>query len=97
MRHVPPVEYAPVVRPPPEEYYNRRQVVYEPEYVPPPRERVRSFRELPSHRMPDFYNNKYEDEAVPPKVSCFSFYPVNYALYFKYFFVFVEVSYFTFL
>ncbi|EFA01123.1 zinc finger CCCH domain-containing protein 18 [Tribolium castaneum] len=65
VRHV-PVEYPPVVRPPPaEEYYGRRQVIYEPDYVAPPRERVRTYRELPSHRMPDFYNNKYEDEAVP--------------------------------
>ncbi|XP_044254292.1 zinc finger CCCH domain-containing protein 18 isoform X2 [Tribolium madens] len=66
VRHV-PVEYPPVVRPPPtEEYYGRRQVIYEPDYVPPPpRERVRTYRELPSHRMPDFYNNKYEDEPIP--------------------------------
>ncbi|KAJ8948832.1 hypothetical protein NQ318_013484 [Aromia moschata] len=60
VRHV-PVEY-PVARPPPEEYYGRRQVLYEPEYAPVPRERVRSYRELPSHRMPDYYNNKYEEE-----------------------------------
>ncbi|XP_018576331.1 zinc finger CCCH domain-containing protein 18 isoform X2 [Anoplophora glabripennis] len=59
VRHV-PVEY-PVPRPP-EEYYGRRQVLYEPEYVPPPRERVRPYRELPSHRMPDYYNSKYEEE-----------------------------------
>jgi nuclear protein NHN1 len=66
VRHV-PVEYPPVVRPPPtEEYYGRRQVIYEPDFVPPPaRERVRTYRELPSHRMPDYYNNKYEDEPAP--------------------------------
>ncbi|XP_063919957.1 zinc finger CCCH domain-containing protein 18 isoform X2 [Zophobas morio] len=66
VRHV-PVEYPPVVRAPPptEEYYGRRQVIYEPDYVAPPRERVRTYRELPSHRMPDYYNNKYEDEAAP--------------------------------
>lgn len=64
VRHTIPVDYPPVVRPPPEEYYGRRQVLYEPEYVPPPRERVRTFRELPPHRMPDYYNNKYEDEAA---------------------------------
>lgn len=54
------MEY-PVTRPP-EEYYGRRQVLYEPEYAPPPRDRVRSYRELPSHRMPDYYNSKYEEE-----------------------------------
>lgn len=64
-----PVEYpTPRAAPPAEEYYGRRQVVYEPEYTapppPPPRERVRTYRELPSHRMPDYYNNKYEDEAA---------------------------------
>ncbi|KAJ8919692.1 hypothetical protein NQ315_006220 [Exocentrus adspersus] len=64
VRHV-PVEF-PVSRPP-EEYYGRRQVLYEPEYAPPPRERVRSYRELPSHRMPDYYNTKYEEE--PPTSS----------------------------
>lgn len=71
MRHPTPVEYAaPPVRPPPEEYYGRRQVVYEPvDYVPPPRERVRSYRELPPHRMPDYYNNKYEEELPPPASS----------------------------
>lgn len=63
VRHV-AAEY-PVARPPPEEYYGRRQVLYEPEYAPPPRERVRSYRELPSHRMPDYYNNKYEEEPQP--------------------------------
>lgn len=62
MRH-PPVEYPPVARVPPDEYYGRRQVLYESEYIAPPRERVRTFRELPSHRMPDYYNSKYEDEA----------------------------------
>lgn len=70
-----PVEYAPVARPPPEEYYGRRQVVYESEYIaPPPRERVRTFRELPSHRMPDYYNSKYEDEpsqSAAKVKSCF--------------------------
>lgn len=68
MRHPPvPVDYPPPIRPPPEEYYSRRQVLYEPEYVPaPPRERTRTYRELPPHRMPDYYNTKYEDEA--PKV-----------------------------
>nr|XP_023025257.1 zinc finger CCCH domain-containing protein 18-like isoform X2 [Leptinotarsa decemlineata] len=71
VRHV-TTEY-PVARPPPEDYFGRRQVVYEPEYAPaavappvaPVRERVRSYRELPSHRMPDFYNNKYEEEPQP--------------------------------
>lgn len=63
IRHPVPAEY-PAVRVPPEEYYNRRQVLYEPEYAAiPTRERVRSYRELPSHRMPDYYNNKYEEEA----------------------------------
>lgn len=52
----------------PEEYYSRRQVVYEPyDAMPPARERVRSYRELPSHRMPDYYNNKYEEEAMSSK------------------------------
>ncbi|XP_045462330.1 zinc finger CCCH domain-containing protein 18-like isoform X2 [Harmonia axyridis] len=63
-RH-PPVEYPAPSRPPvpPDEYYNRRQVVYEPpEYAP--RERVRpAYRELPTHKMPDYYNNKYEEES----------------------------------
>lgn len=64
VRHA-PVEYPPVARPAPtEEYYGRRQVIYEPDFVPPTRERVRTYRELPSHRMPDFYNNKYEDETA---------------------------------
>ncbi|KAG5879998.1 hypothetical protein JTB14_010117 [Gonioctena quinquepunctata] len=66
VRHV-TAEY-PVARPPPEEYYARRQVVYEPEFPaapPPPRERIRSYRELPAHRMPDFFNNKYEEEPPP--------------------------------
>lgn len=66
VRHI-PAEY-PVARPPPEEYYGRRQLHYEPEYAPlPPRERVRPYRELPPHRMPDYYNNKYEEE--PPSSS----------------------------
>lgn len=50
----------------PEEYFGRR-VVYEepravriePEYEVP-RERTR-YRELPPHRMPDYYNDKYEE------------------------------------
>lgn len=76
MRHPIPVDYPPV-RPPPEEYYPRRQVVYEPEYVAPPRERVRPpYRELPPHRMPDYYNTKYEDEA-PPKVNMHCGYYTN--------------------
>lgn len=48
VRHVeypPPVVRAPLPPPPAEEYYGRRQVVYEPEFVAPPRERVR-----PSYR-----------------------------------------------
>ncbi|KAK9881402.1 hypothetical protein WA026_016292 [Henosepilachna vigintioctopunctata] len=61
-RH-PPVEFPAPTRPPPEEYYNRRQVVYETDLVPP-RERVRPYRELPTHKMPDYYNNKYEDEST---------------------------------
>ena len=75
VRHV-PVEYPPVVRAPPptEEYYGRRQVIYEPDYVAPPRERVRTYRELPSHRMPDYYNNKYEDEAAPTSTKVFWFF-----------------------
>lgn len=36
----------------------------EPEYEVP-RERVRSYRELPPHRMPDYYNDKYEEPPVP--------------------------------
>lgn len=61
-----PVEYPPPrAAPPVDEYYGRRQVVYEPpEYSAPPRERVRTYRELPSHRMPDYYNNKYEDDSA---------------------------------
>lgn len=60
----------------PDEYYGRR-VVYEeprvmraePEYEAP-RERVRSYRELPAHRMPDYYNDKYEEPpASSEKVS----------------------------
>lgn len=35
----------------------------EPEYEMP-RERVRSYRELPAHRMPDYYNDKYEEPVV---------------------------------
>lgn len=73
MRHPVPVDYPPPMRPPPEDYYNRRQVLYEPEYAtapPPPRERVRPYRELPPHRMPDYYNTKYEEEA--PKVNSFT-------------------------
>lgn len=55
-----------MARPPPEEYYGRRQIHYEPEFAPmPARERVRPYRELPSHRMPDYYSNKYEEEAPP--------------------------------
>lgn len=65
MRHPVPVDYIPPpVRPPPDEYYGRRQVVYEADYVPVPRERVRPYRELPPHRMPDYYNNKYEEESA---------------------------------
>ncbi|KAL3285268.1 hypothetical protein HHI36_019378 [Cryptolaemus montrouzieri] len=65
-RH-PPVEFPAPTRPAPEEYYNRRQVVYEPEY-PAPRERVRpAYRELPTHKMPDYYNNKYEEEGAKRK------------------------------
>lgn len=41
-------------------------MMYEPEYAPmPPRERVRTYRELPTHRMPDYYGNKYEEEPPP--------------------------------
>lgn len=68
LRHQVHPEYPPV-RPPPEEYYNRRQVLYEPEYAPVPRERVRTYRELPPHRMPDYYNNKYEEEAAAAAAS----------------------------
>lgn len=68
MRHPVPAEYPPMVRPgmppPAEEYYGRRQVLYEPEYAAP-RERVRtSYRELPPHRMPDYYSSKYEEEQA---------------------------------
>lgn len=62
MRHVSAVDYPPVARAPPiDEYYPRRQIAYEPDYVHPvPRERVRpSYRELPSHRIPDYYDDKY--------------------------------------
>lgn len=70
VRHSVPVDYPPM-RPATEDYYSRRQVLYEPEYVAaPPRERVRPYRELPPHRMPDYYNTKYEDDA--PKVSTIS-------------------------
>ncbi|XP_018325408.1 zinc finger CCCH domain-containing protein 18 isoform X2 [Agrilus planipennis] len=64
-RHVVPVDYtpAPAVRPQPEEYYARRQVIYEPEYAPPPRERTRPYREMPAHRVPDYYPTaKYEED-----------------------------------
>lgn len=71
MRHPAPAEYPPMARPgiappppPAEEYYGRRQVLYEPEYVSP-RERVRpTYRELPPHRMPDYYSSKYEEEQA---------------------------------
>lgn len=54
-------------QPPTEEYYSRRQMVYEPEYPPlPARERVRTYRELPAHRIPDYYN-KYEEEPPASK------------------------------
>lgn len=72
MRH-PPIEYP--TRVPPEEYYGRRQVVYDTqEYTPlPPRERVRPYREVPPHRQPEHYP-KFEEEHPPvsaaPKVSC---------------------------
>lgn len=67
MRHPVPVDYPPPIRPPPEDYYSRRQVLYEPEYAAAPRERARPYRELPPHRMPDYYNTKYEEEV--PKVN----------------------------
>ncbi|KAF7269712.1 hypothetical protein GWI33_017232 [Rhynchophorus ferrugineus] len=62
VRHLP--EY-PVARPPIDEYYGRRQVVYESEYAPPPRrEHIRAaYREMPSHRgvPPEYF--KYEEET----------------------------------
>lgn len=48
-------------------------MIFEPDFAPPPtRERVRAYRELPSHRMPDYYNTKYEEEqaaAISAKVN----------------------------
>lgn len=66
VRHI-PAEY-PVARPQHDEYYSRRQVLYEPEYVPTTsRERMRPYRELPAHRIPDYYDNKFEDAAAAAK------------------------------
>lgn len=62
VRHSTPVEYPPV-RVPPEEYYGRRQVVYESEYTPVPRERYRAYREVQPHRQPDYYSSKHEEDS----------------------------------
>ncbi|XP_066257701.1 zinc finger CCCH domain-containing protein 18 isoform X1 [Euwallacea similis] len=63
VRHIP--EY--VARPPPEEYYGRRPIMYENEYMPPRREHPRPYREMPPPRgpPPDYYNPKYEEEPPP--------------------------------
>lgn len=45
----------------------------EPDYEVP-RERVRSYRELPPHRMPDYYNDKYEETVVTPSEKVTIFY-----------------------
>lgn len=43
-------------------------MMYDPEYTAlPSRERVRPYRELPTHRMPDYYNTKYEEEQPSAK------------------------------
>lgn len=66
VRHMP--EYVP--RPPPEEYYGRRPIPYEPEYMPPRREHPRPYREMgPPVRgpPPDYYQAKFEEEP-PPRV-----------------------------
>ncbi|XP_050316022.1 zinc finger CCCH domain-containing protein 18-like isoform X2 [Anthonomus grandis grandis] len=63
----------PEYRPPPEEYYGRRQIVYEQEYPPPRREHPRGYpphhREMHAPRGPpvDYYPNKYEEEIPPPR------------------------------
>lgn len=60
------------MRVPHEEYYTRRQIVYDGEYAQTqfPRERVRTYREVPSYRQPDYYAGKHEEEStsVHPKV-----------------------------
>ena len=78
VRHPVAAEYQPpVVRPAPEEYYGRRQVVYEQEFVA--RDRVRTYRELPPHRMPDYYNSKYEEEQVQASAKVNSNFFCNFA------------------
>ncbi|ENN75061.1 hypothetical protein YQE_08374, partial [Dendroctonus ponderosae] len=64
VRHIP--EYS-VPRPPPEEYYSRRPIVYEPEYAPIRREHPRPYREMPPPRgpPPEYYPPKYEEEPPP--------------------------------
>ncbi|XP_019763725.2 zinc finger CCCH domain-containing protein 18 isoform X2 [Dendroctonus ponderosae] len=64
VRHLP--EYS-VPRPPPEEYYSRRPIVYEPEYAPIRREHPRPYREMPPPRgpPPEYYPPKYEEEPPP--------------------------------
>lgn len=71
IRHPAPIDYAPPVRVPPEEYYGRRQVIYEPEYPPAvPRERFRTYRDVQPHRSAEYYNtNKHEEEAIIHKVN----------------------------
>lgn len=62
-----PVDYS--SRIPHDEYYGRRQVVYEPDYVQYSRERVRTYREVPAYRQPE-YNSKHDEDSqgVHPKV-----------------------------
>ncbi|KAL1501343.1 hypothetical protein ABEB36_006678 [Hypothenemus hampei] len=65
VRHIP--EYT-VSRPPPEEYYGRRPMVFESEYPVPRREHAgRSYREMPAPRgpPPEYYSTKYEEEPPP--------------------------------
>lgn len=63
-------------------YEEPRAVRMEPEYEAP-RERVRSYRELPPHRMPDYYNDKYE-EAQPVEKVFIHYYVIKlcYLIYF---------------
>ncbi|XP_031346347.1 zinc finger CCCH domain-containing protein 18 isoform X1 [Photinus pyralis] len=62
-----PAEYS--SRAPHDEYYGRRQVVYEPDYVQYSRERVRTYREVPAYRQPEYYSKHEEDpQSVHPKV-----------------------------
>ncbi|KAK5643001.1 hypothetical protein RI129_009168 [Pyrocoelia pectoralis] len=64
-----PVEYSASRAASHDEYYGRRQVVYEPDYVQYSRERVRTYREVPSYRQPDYYSKQEEEsQSANPKV-----------------------------